>query len=323
MNNNVLKGLLKDNKQALRALHSTFNFDFCKPYTALYIEGNFTINQIFKKLDTSTKNRVVVLTQDPENYCFKDEYQAAIIYSSGSFDIEFSKRIPYYSGPCRIDDYTRKSDFETTRKHKNIRSYVIAQPVEYLTPDKKHETDYTQRFKYIAPDYKNQERTYYAGGNNGFYISNITLQETTSNGYKFEYKPAIYGRNNEPRTISEIIDKSGYIIYKKRDELKRRARALKADREKAAYIQTNNQDKLKELETLIADKKRHIAEALNTATTYEEVKEINKKLDFFHGLSDAMFQLKLMKAREAEKKYSSIESFNNDYNHVINVLNNL
>lgn len=307
MTNAIIKELLTKEPQALKVWHNAEKIDYKKSFTVLQHNGKFTINALEKEAAAAgynwTDSTIVCYTTGAkyrENYLYMYKLTGA-----GSFYIEY-KPWKFTTGRAHdnIEDFYAKKQLDAIRKEEDITTYIICQKKADAAPENLHPVDLANRF--ILKDFNK------SGYNGKSYIDRVHLRRTddTGSGYTYnDHGQIIYTSYYKYTAIDEIIDKSGYIVNKKRDDLKRRAETLRADRAKAAYLQTDNAEIISELENLFTETKAAIIEELKAAGTYEELKAVYKKLDTWHGLTDCRQDLDRLKENDAARKYSSIERF--------------
>lgn len=308
-----------------RALHDAFGIDYNRPFFARSIAGRFTVNQILKAIDAAgidpSKAVNIVLIRDasrPNSY--RGEWHAVTISAAGRVDIEH--RDKYYSAPTTrkesgFDWFCRKADFEDLRKSSDAAAVIISQQIEHLHKTAPVEIDRAgavERYKLIDVHFALES----IGGRR--YVHDITIQSRSNAGTRHNIEShgrIIYAGAEYPADPSEIIDKSGYFVKDRRKDLQRRARALKAEREKAAYIQTDDRERVKELERLLSVKQLEASRAIMAAETYEEMKAAGKLIDDYKtGLIWSFYALERYKQNTAEKKYSSIDAATRAYNEI-------
>ena len=127
----------------------------------------------------------------------------------------------------------------------------------------------------------------------------------------------------EKFTINQILKhaaKSGYLVTYRRDYLRNTAANIRAEKEKNNYISIDNTEKITALQAQIMQKKAEIIAILSAATTAAELSAINKKLSYFRGLEGIARDFENLRNNDAEKKYSSIDAFNNRYNDILSQL---
>lgn len=312
MKNNELKKLLSVDVHALQDLHSVLYFDFNKPYFSMYIKGKFTVNQINKiaiengfKLEEST---IAICIKNNSKLWMRDF--ALVTLCGNTVNIEY--RMPYHNKGRGLDYFYRKSDFEDARKNNESETFIFIQRNDNKTKPTKKQRDYTKRFKLINYDYCRTR-------DNKEYINRIYLMETDSNGTKFQYDnigQIIYTGKNYEQNINNIIDKSGYFVKFKREELKRKAAGLRAEREKEKYRAVNNSVQIEELNKLIQKRKLEIIEELKQAETSLELRNVEKQIAYFRGFSGIVADFETFKEKTEKKQYASIEASNRIYNNI-------
>ncbi len=180
-----------------------------------------------------------------------------------------------------LGNFWRKSDFEDMRKSRNAETFVIVQSRAFIKAHEEKPIDLNGRFK-TAP----HRRTW-----NGF--------RATSSTY--------------------TLDKSGYIVDIRKENLKRRADDLRKERAKNAYLLTDNTAKVEELRRKISIRKAEIVNDLISATDAKSIKNVASKLDW-GGLYSIMNLFEDYERLTNERGYSSIESSERAYNTILEKL---
>ena len=313
--NNTIKLLLNDESKALKGLHESFRFDWNKPLQAKLIIGNTTLNKILSQVDYGNDYQVIVLTKPLGEFYRCHRWNVVEVLDKSTFNIEFNnKSFSYHTR--KLDYYHRKSDFKDDLKDPNGQTIVISQKREYLSnPYKKREIDPTQRYKIVSPERENAYYTYAYNSSNRW-ISHIDVFDIHSSGEKLRYE--VYDRN--ALTISDVIDKSGYLLPYFKNELNNKVRIEKSRRAKEAYLATDNSQKLEELSIRMKAKKLELIEKFKNANTYDELKEFNEKFGAWHGYLDCVIDFERIMKNVNDKQYPSVESFNNAYQILSNKL---
>ena len=320
--NTCVHDILSINRQALRGLHQYAGFDFEKPFGIERIDGKFTVNAILKKINNPHNCKIVLLIKDL-HWNDNNRLCTVLIHSNGTVTTDLSKPPRWYD--YSFETFYRKGDFEITRKKDNSLAFLVWQNKELLNPPKPEKRNMLARF-----DLK--ETTLYKDQSNKSYIGHITIKEhgTNRNVHDFEYRDSClsyYGFSGEhfiSKYVSacDIIDKSGYLLIDRRNEWKRKAAALRAERNKTAYKATDNTSKIEELKNLIEKRKNEILQALITAESYKEYREISESLSWYHdGLADIAESFERFRKKTINKEFASIEESNNAYNSIKNRLN--
>lgn len=301
--NEAIKRILSKDTNALRAVHDLVNVDFEKPFTAFVIESRYTANMILKQAAGHTPdNSIICVLTYGGNSCFKDEIYFATLGSCGKFEIDHKPPYSYNKKRCFIHKYYGRGDFEKARKNNDF-SVIICQNYEYIAEKNDHPVDFSNRFK--VADYR-----IWGDGHGNSYIGEIDTIRTDDNGSHYAInKRGAWGYNRSYSTLDEIIDKSGYITYEKRHQLKHDARILRAEREKAAYTANDYTKEVAEIKAQAEAKKADIMRELEKATTAEDIKAISKKLDIWRGLAGVYEDIVRLEAQTISKAYASIADY--------------
>lgn len=181
--------------------------------------------------------------------------------------------------PRGLSNFWRKSDFEDMRKSRNAETFVIVQSYENVKLPSKRPVDLSARFV-VAP-----QRMSWRYGNSKSYT----------------------------------LDKSGYIVDIRKENLEQRACNLRKERAKNAYLLTDNTAKVEELRKKIAVRKAEIVNDLISATDAKSVKDVASKLDW-GGLYSIMSLFEDYERLTNTRGYSSIESSERAYNNILEKL---
>ena len=273
----TIKELKQDNKTALQYLHDKFSIDFQKPFTIIKQEGKFTANYVSIYLSKVIipfypEDYEIVLLIRPYDYCKKLDRLHAVTCDGDRFTVDVPRGYRY-----DIDMFYNKRDFEDNRKNRTAYYYIISQKKEHLCLDHSVKIDYTERFEYAA-----QRCGTYSDGKGNTYYSQITLSHKDTNAAPFEYPT----RYKNLKNLSDIIDKSGYLICEYRSELSRRACAYKNKKRKAEFLATDYSGVVKELTEMFEALKTEIAKSVMSITNGTQARFIEKAVDKFSwGLS--------------------------------------
>ena len=310
------KLLTESGAHALQDLHKIFGFDFCAPYNAYIIQGKYTINQIRKLTSadgyTPENSVTIVCTHDKNRAGFYDgNFHLVEIDRYNKIDIDFS----YPRSPSNIGIFWAKYQFEDVRKKDTAETIVFCQMLDSLKHPTKKSPDFSERVKVL------QARKYcHYYGEKVKYISGFDFKVLNGKGEKYDYKISRYQFKEEPTELTSIIDKSGYLLVDRRDNLKRRAQALRAEREKAAADAIDNSAKIEILRELLAERKPEIIEQLKRAETSEQVEKVADALNRWRGFGGLLYDFEKLQERETNKEYKSIEQFERAYLNIYNPL---
>lgn len=309
-NKKTISELLKDNSTALEFLHDFRGFDFCKPFKITKICGAFTVNSIKKAINKSNFDGLNIIILLKRAQSFIDIDRKGRLYAAY---IAEDARVRSYTNHdlLNFDTFARKietayniGNFEDIRKKETEYIYIIYQSDKYRTPTRPHpyEThriDTARRYKLIEA-----RPTYYAG-RTGARITSITIKDTTTNAAAVRYSFAFIPQY-APTTAQEIIDKSGYIIIDRRNSLKERAAALRAERAKAEYLQQDFKEDNKRTREELTQTTRKAAELLRLATNETDFIRIKNCVD---SLRWAAYFLEKHEEKTAKKEFASVDAF--------------
>ena len=209
----------------------------------------------------------------------------------------------YFRGDTRLETLYRKGDFNDMRKLEGGAAYILAQSKEFITPVKQID-DYIKSIDYSARfvDLQNYQACSFSGHTEPFNRIQLMLTDNTCRTFNYHGKGA---------DLNAIIDKSGYLVGIKRDNLQRRAAALRAERDQAAFSATDNASILKGLRERLTALKQELAAQLVQAETSDQICKVAKSIRYFDGLEGAFSDFERIAEKDAAKSYASIGAFNN------------
>ena len=256
--------------------------DFCKPFEIIEGYGNFTYNSIMKIVKQYEEGNceAVMFLENKNRY--RADYQKLFYVEIEKYDF---KSVDTMKGifDCRfIDDFWRKSDFEKARKDSEAHWFIVMQKREYLT----------NRKTYIADLNVDRVRCKYG---NCYTLMFDKHKEVT-------YHAAFY---RKAPSGAEILDKSGYIRWENVMNYKDKAKALKAERDKA---KANVFDCTKETDNIgvnIADIRKRISEAVLSGKSAMNIGNIMRKL----GWLESDYRKHCNKIKD--KEFQSVEAIEN------------
>lgn len=317
--NIIINKLLRTNKNAFRCLHDLFGLDFMAPYGIIYISGKYTVNKIMKEAEKcgyARQTKLIVLTLDNAKKRYNDGFNLVTIDNSGKIDIDF--KIPYYGGSFNssLDHFYTKYSFDEVRKSDKAEAIIIWQDQQYIKKPLEKPLDFNNRFKLIDIDYA------YTSDRKTRYVYRLRLRKNDEKGTKFDYELGRYCSMQRRTNIEDVIDKSGYLVENRRNEWIRKAAALRAEREKSAFVASDNSDKVSDLARRIGIHKAKIIKSLETAETSEELAVICGLLSRYSGLTGIVADFEHFKKNVDNKSFSSIAACEREYNNILNKLNN-
>lgn len=297
---NNIKKLLNINSKALQGLHTFAGYDFTKNYTCIYSKDNFTARTIAKLTGGEDATLLIKPASD---------WQKLHLVKFNAKSLTFKPlRVDSFSyWNYDLDYFFTKGDFETNRKGAAEYYFIVFQDSELKQPPKIQKSiDLTQRFKNINKSYRNTcyDTCIYNGVS---YITTIYLQQLGGNSKIFEYNKhgrIIYSSVCKSNDINYYIDKSGYIVNIRREELQRRAQALRAKREKEKAQATD----FSESETMIINHfinaKTIISEQVNKIESASDADLLKSKLN---NLSLAFWHFENYKKEKAKEEFTSVK----------------
>ena len=324
-NRAALSAMLNHNRKALRGLHVIAGYDFEKPFSVRRFECPVTVARILKETGAAGSMNdlfVSLLIHNPKsNDNWYRVFRCVTVDRFGKTEIEISRSAWI---DFRIDFFAAKYSFEEMRKNPDCVIYAIIQKKEFLHKYTPKAYDLGDRFRLVP----GKERKWTDG--KGFHgISAITVQRMDASGQNLEIsRQKVYfgGRvSNEknPASVSDFIDKSGYLLPWRRDELKRRALALRKEKEKAAYLQTDNSGKIEEIAARIENVKKALAEEVLRAVSYDDVCKVARRLGYCKGLASVVNHFELFQKYTIEKSFSSIAASEARYQEIVKELDEL
>ena len=305
----TIKDLKRDNKAALKYLHDKFSFDFQKPVTIIKQDGKFTANYVSIYLSKVIKpffpeDYEIVLLIRHYNYCNQLDELHAVTCDGDRFTVDVPRGYKY-----DVDTFYNKRVFEEVRKTGTAYYYIIAQKKEYLIDEPSECHDLTVRYKYIPTSYEKA-----CDGNGNTYYSRVHIKELHKNVEPFEWDV----RYKRLKTLSEIIDKSGYLTVEYRNKLMYRVRAYKSQKRKNEFLATDYSGVVKVLNDMFEKLKTEIANTVKNIKTYSQARSVEKAVDnFAWGLS----YFTTYRKRITEKEYDSKQYAENAEQNIRSYLN--
>ena len=257
--------LLKVNRGTLQDVHNVFRIDYRKPHAIIKMVMPTTRRAIrnaardagypnadavilFRKSSAhnrgwSGNNKFIIFTLSPAEYLDNPQYG------------EFYNKMRHNS----LDDAYGKNQFDELRKSAFYQGetafcscYVILQDDADRTPEK-------------APDLVNSFTRYTVTGNKtrygettGWTVASLDRSERATVSICYWYM----GGKRHSEELEDVFDKSGYYVRDRRENLKKRAAALRAEREENAYKAQDVTADVAEILTAAGDLKRAYAEAI-------------------------------------------------------------
>lgn len=304
--------LLKENKNALQYLHKAHGFDFEKDIFIGSIAGRFTLKTVCDYIAENIGGGFVatLLIKPDETNRFNRLHHVTI--KNGRFEIEKYKGISFYK--YDIDHFFAAKDFEEVRKHKTERVFVIAQKNEFiLTP--KIEIKIESETRYKIEDVRKC-----GDGRGNSWINEIKLTPTTGTDESAVFKPynTFYSQEKRSLNINDFIDKSGFILRFRRMELKRRALALKTERDAETLKNTDFSKEIKNIENKIVLVKRFFSEKIESTQTADDARALDEISRKFRYLFIDLKHLNESNFRNVESKTNHIKNIEKQIDEILN-----
>lgn len=289
------KNLLKINPHALQFLHHAAGFDFEKPHTIQEKKGNFTEKTILK--ETQGENLIISLIIKKKSVADWDRVRLYYVtLENDHFNPGRHQTVKYWNFGG-FDWYFSKGDFERARKDKDAVYYIISQEKQLAKEQEPaRPVDLSRRFDFVTAKKCGDGR-----GNT--YISEIELKERDKSGGKVTLKTT----GGSKATVSDIIDKSGYIIEITRGRLKAAANKRRAEKAKAEYLSEDRADTVEALAAKIDAIKAKAGDALKEAFFSSDFRRFEKVCDI---LAYARRDVDNFREKNSAQNFDSVEQFN-------------
>lgn len=309
--------LLEQNKGGLKQLHDIGGYDFNKPFTLSHIVGNFTIKKALSDILPYYNNPFInIIIRDRKAHEYNRKYKIITVSTDATY--ETSIKTPYYKKASfeTFGTFWRKADFEEMRKKQTCEAFIIAQELEHThrTPEKA--IDKSKRYIYQPSPYEKA-----GDGKGNTYISRITLKETDGTGEVMEYQTegryiTAYDKERRTNNINDIIDKSGYFIRERREDLRRRAAQIRAEKQRNIFTSCDFSAELAKTRAEAERAKIEVIEALKNATTSEQIGKVSKAMRW--ELEYIYSDVERHEEKTTKKEYASVEKYENAKNNITN-----
>lgn len=278
MLNEILYRLNAEYPGALKSMHSAIGFDYNRPMYAFRIEGKFTLSRIWKETNLNPAlYEIAVLVKQSIRKWDADEIHYARLTGPKEYEMN-PPRMKYFPGPKNrrspIDTHFRKGDFEEDRKIADY-AYIVAQLHENLTPPKENPSVQLYRRYWSRP------------------LRHICYGYSTNRDY---YE----------------IDKSGYPVEMKRDELKQAAYRLRNQRQKERADKTDFTNLMEGTKTNFEILRAECIKALSFAAA-ENLYAVRKAVDEMCWIDR---NLQTAETRTKEKKWASVDQAETEWNRI-------
>lgn len=256
--------ILKINPGTLRTIHNIFGIDYNKPHAVLRMEPPSTRAAIRKAATENgypAADAIILIHRTGGRYYWKsDEKQFYLFTLDAAGGLDNPKRSGYggyYSDVIgnSLDDAS-KGDFDKFRRDP-CEVYIILQ----------NDADKTQKGEYTKPNattrYKLIDTEKHYGDVSAWIMQDRNSGEKTIISRCYWYS----GDKKHSEQLADVLDKSGYYIRDRRENLKKRAAALRAERAKNSYSTQDTAADVAEIENTATETRLYIADALRNADT--------------------------------------------------------
>lgn len=267
------KEILEFNRHALQFLHRAAGFDFEKPHTIHRINGRFTFNQVRKLIPDGCTAALLIRLHDKDlRWANTDRFYYVTLTDTG-FDADRHDFVDYWDfrdTQHPIDWVIGKGNFEEKRKKAALYTYVFTQNKEYMMLPARE----MPRLDGVRYDFR-------------IHYNDLYIKRRGHNEKEIVYNRNDFGYYRKTLPVWECIDKSGYLINRRRADLIRRAAALKAEREKAAADASNYLPELEEIVKEFEAARAELAKAIERATCFDDFSDYaHRCYDLGHAGSD-------------------------------------
>ena len=316
------KELLRQNKGGLKQLHDVGGYDFNKPFTLSHIVGNFTIKKALSDiLPYYNKPFIHIIIRDRKAHEYNRRYKIITVSTDATY--ETSIKTPYYKKASfeTFDTFWRKADFEEMRKKQTCEAFIIAQELEHTHRTPKKAIDKNKRYIYQSSPYEKA-----GDGKGNTYISRIALKETDGTGEVMEYQTegryiTAYDKERRTNNINDIVDKSGYFIRERREDLRRRAAQIRAEKQKNIFTACDFSAELAKTRAEAEQAKIEVIEALKNATTSEQIGKVSKAMRW--ELEYIYSDVERHEEKTIKKEYASVEKYENAKSNITSKINKM
>lgn len=281
----ILVELLQETKSkgngnwALKSLRNSFGFDFCKPIKAVKFKDSFTPTSLKNLYGIDCKEMIVAVI-------FKrGAWFETAEYTDGVVNLIEGSIYP-------LSTICTKSDFNEWRKDGLFETYVIAQKRVFKLPRFRYRWQGVNSLE-VGERYKPYNPDNFRSG--VLKIDSAYIYEKHID-YDFDY---------------EKFDKSGYPVYVKREELRKKVIAIREERQRDSYkAMTNTKDMINKAKQAIELKKIELSKRLLDCKTAHDVNIFGASLTRFSGLYGCYCDIEDIEEKDNEKRFKSPEAFN-------------
>ena len=338
---NLFNEIEQVKKRTLKGLHDSLAIDFNKPFELFKVEGKTTLNKIIKDTNLHNDSYGILLIKDKKEYCGKISYRFKVIVFNFCGDYTINLKTGWNNG---IDHYYRKADFEKDRKKEDFIGYVFKIKKSDLLFNMKDFKEYNTFYysenqeKTIKNEFEHDEKLTHRARINktAEYMSNGHGNRTAYKFYgvkldngniDFTYE-TLYYRPIDSFQDNDLIDKSGYNVWLKREKLKSHAGTIRAERDLKSL---NNMDFSKQ-NNIIEDRLQrtkndligHLQSADFTSENYmQAVKNLSKLHEIYNDFQRHLKNLQEAKTGENTSYWSSYHAPDDALSAIVDLNNSM
>lgn len=315
---NELTEITKAKRDLMRGLHLVYGFNFEKPYRVAKVCTPTTIGAMRKAVAADKDDTVVVLGS--ARYYSTDVCAVELdpLYAQG-FDIDRARNIRKYGliSSYSFDNYFEKKQFTEKRQEYNSSLIVIAQSRKF-------------QFRYTNPDeFKARKQNITDSKSEPTNIRQRIIKiEDYSYGLVIEYRrmdanakyktDCVTAYPDDDEKVTDLIDKSGYLVKAYRNALRKRAEERRAEIKRQEVLKMDFSGRVTTLREVINAKQNALADALRFASTSEALEKVRDNLSNWHGLLSMMRDFEEFADNVENKTFNSIEACDALYNRILN-----
>ena len=231
------------NPQAMKALHNVFGIDWKKRAAVVRFDAPPTKSAVLKAAEEIQIPAPAVVLYHRTRWSDYDKTRF-YVFTVSETGVD-NPKIPYRENAgSALNDTWAKKHFDEWRKDPREAATVYA--VYQAKRDRSEPEKIGKPNEYTRYTITATETGFYNHGPNAYKLRQLDRNKNTAAATINYYHRDGKTQHDQP---GDILDRSGYYVRDRRENLKRRAAALKAEREKAAY---NAQETGADVETVTA-----------------------------------------------------------------------
>lgn len=280
-------------KNVFRELHELYRYDFEKPFTVLRFDSPFTVSYARKMaklngFDDDSKR--VFLFVGYGNYLSAIE----LVFNA----VHITRQRKHYEDSFSL--YSAKTHFLEDIKTYGYTFYLVCQKSEYLVPIKPAPyLHWLERYKPICG------RTLGINKIGDDWMRYDSARDVIADG----------GNKVYHYCWDFNFDKSGYCVETRHYDLRDRARALRAEREKAKIDNADVEKKYCEIQKALLERKMELINMLMAAKSEDDFAKVGRAIgdDRYSGYAGAVYNAREYEVRTSHNSFRTVEEYNSDF----------